>query len=633
VNAEVSERTTTVWDMVLAAAATRPEAIALTDGRRDMTYGDLISGVRRVTRSLRRRGARPGTVVALCAGRSVAQVVTALAVLATGAAIAPFDVRHAPIATRERVSRLRPAVSVADADGAAVLPGAVTFDELAAGPPPDGDDQEEAGELAYVLHTSGSLGMPKPVLVPHAAVTNRFRWGQTCYPLTASDTVVYWGSLVFDCTFWVVFAPLCFGATLLVAPDGVEAEPAELAELLVRHRVTVMHFVPSLLREFLAGGGASGLAQLRYLLIAGERLTGPLVGEVFAASPARVFNQYGPTEACIDILTCELRPEDARLDAVPIGRPIAGVHAYVVGPDDRLAPDGEPGELHVGGVCLAWGYGRAGGATAAAFRPDDLSGERDGRLYRTGDLVRRRSDGVLEFLGRVDHQVKIRGVRIEPSDVEHVLLTHPDVAQAAVVAVSGDQDLQLVAHLVCAATTPEPAHLRAFLAERVPAAAVPAAFLRHSALPRVTSGKLDRLELTRRWELALRAMADEPSAGADEPPRTGTEREVARLWGEMFGVPNLGRADDFLRLGGESLLAMRMVARVQATFGVRLSARTVFEAPTVHGFAAALDAAIRERDSTRGSGSPAVPASCSQKPGPGTPPWRRASTRNPSEKR
>lgn len=600
VTVDVVGRAGTVWDMVRAVAVHRPEAVALTDGRQALTYGDLLSQVSRVASALRRHGVRPGSVVALCTGRSVAQVVVVLGVLAAGAAIAPFDVRQAPVATRERVARLRPALSIVDRDGAAVLPHALTLDALLAAEPAGVDDEpDEAGELAYVLHTSGSLGQPKPVLVPHTAVLNRFRWGQTCYPLRPDDTVVYWSSLVFDCTFWVVLAPLCLGATLLVAPDGLEAEPRELAQLLVRHRVTVMHFVPSLLREFLAEGGGPGMAGLRYVLIAGERLTGQLVGEVFAACAARVFNQYGPTEACIDILTWELRPEDAHLDAVPIGRPITGVNAHVLDQDGWPVPDGEPGELHVGGVCLAWGYGGAGGATAGAFRPDHLSGTPGGRLYRTGDLVRRRDDGVLEFLGRVDHQVKIRGVRVEPSDVEHALLEHPGVTHAAVVAVPRDGDVCLVAHLVCADPGPEPAELRAFVADRVPSAAVPAAFVRHPALPKLTSGKIDRRELVRRSGLALLSASAEPEAGTHEPPATDTERQVARIWGEIFGLPDLGRSADFLRMGGQSLLAMRMVARVRAAFGVRLPARTVFESSTVRAFAAALDEALRDRDGVR----------------------------------
>ncbi|MEV6632773.1 non-ribosomal peptide synthetase [Actinoplanes sp. NPDC051470] len=586
-----------VWEMVRAVADSQPDAIAITDGLDRVTFAGLIAEAERIGSALRGLGVTPGSVVAICAERSVRQVVTALGVFAAGAAIAPFDVRAAAATTRRSVERLRPALAVADEEGRAVLPDAVALDDLGR---PGGSDvgagpsNQAPGTLAYVLHTSGSLGRPKPVLIPHSAVANRFAWGQTRYPLGPDDVVAYYGSLVFDCTFWVVFAPLCFGSTLLVAPPGIEAEPEKLADLVVRHDVTVMHFVPSLLREFLAGGGGPGLAGLRNVLIAGERLTGDLVGEVFAASSGQVFNQYGPTEACIDILTWPLRPGDTDADAVPIGRPIDGVSAHVLDDRGEPVPDGVPGELHVGGVCLAWGYGASGGATAAAFRPDPFSGVPGARLYRTGDLVSRRPDGVMEFLGRVDHQVKIRGVRIEPSDVEHALVQHPGIAQAAVVAVPGvGERMSLAAHVVPLSEPPKAADLRRFLADHVLSAAVPGTFAFHTDLPRLASGKIDRRELLRlsaEEEAATRPTAQE--AEPHEPPRTASERKIAEIWESLFGVTGLGRSADFVALGGQSLLAMRMIARVRAAFDVRIPARSIFDATTVRAFALVVDDAV-----------------------------------------
>lgn len=587
----------TVWDLICETNARRPDAVALTDGLRRFTYAELTAAATRAALVLRGAGIGPGDTVALCSVRSVEQVLALVGVLASGAAVAPFDVRQAATAVRENVARLAPAAVLADDEGAALFPDALRLDDLLsadrvpdrAAPPGPGPT-----DLAYVLHTSGSSGRPKPVQVPHSAVQNRFLWGQSLYPLGSDDTVVHWGSLVFDCSFWVVLAPLCFGATLLVAPEGAEAAPPELAALIDRHRVTVMHSVPSLLREFTAEGGAGALASLRYLLIAGERLPGDLIRRVLDLTGARIFNQYGPTETCIDVLTHEIGPGDEALDAVPVGHPLDGVHTVIADEAGLPVPAGTPGELLIGGACVAWGYAGAAAATAERFVPDP-HGALGGRLYRTGDLVRERPDGAVEFLGRVDHQVKIRGVRVEPSDIEHALLLHPEVVQAAVVAVEDPRrgGVRLVAHLVTGGETPDDAALRSFLSQRLVSAAIPETYRRHVVLPRLASGKIDRLELARQ-------AAQDPLTAPGEPPyrapRTGTERAVARIWQDLLQVERVGRDSDFLSLGGQSLLAMRMIARVRAGFQVRLSPRTVFDAPTVARFAAVVDAAVAERD-------------------------------------
>ncbi|WP_159401487.1 non-ribosomal peptide synthetase [Streptomyces sp. NRRL F-5053] len=605
-----------IWQAVRKAAEKHPDRIALSDGAEEISYGRLVTEAARRAAALRARGLAPSEPVALCAGRSVAQVLAVLGVLAAGGAVAPFPAHQAAGATREAIARLAPRLVLGDKDARALLPEALPLDTGAdpgagsgAGP---AARPAEADGLAYVLHTSGSSGRPKAVHVPHSAVRNRFAWGQSLYPVGPGDTVLYAGSLVFDCQMWVVLAPLCHGATLLVAPEGAEAEPHRVAELARRHGVTVMHFVPSLLREFLAAGAGDGLAGLRYLLVAGERLPGELAGRVRAATTARVINQYGPTEACIDVLNHELTARDAEADAVPIGRPITGVRAVVRDPDDGSpVPPGGTGELLLGGVCLAWGYGEAAG-TAARFVPDDDPAHPGERLYRTGDLVRDRGDGVHEFLGRVDHQVKIRGVRVEPSETEHALLRHPGVAQAAVVAVPDESgDARLVAHLVPAGpavpdgsgspdghgatggserahgSVPSSSELRTFLLDRLPPAALPAVYHAHTALPRLSSGKIDRLALARLPEHEASA----PPRPAHLPPRTPTEEAVAGLWRELLATGELGRASDWFELGGQSLVTMRMLARIRRRFGVRLSARTVFAAPTVERFAAAVDEA------------------------------------------
>ncbi|MEU7318124.1 AMP-binding protein [Streptomyces sp. NPDC007083] len=291
-------------------------------------------------------GLAAGDVVAVCAGRSVQQVLAVAGILAAGAAVAPFPAQQAAGSTRAALARLAPRLALADEEARGLHTGALPLDPPAApgsegrsGPVAPGTCRtpvsaeqpgiRSADRLAYVLHTSGTSGRPKAVHVPHSAVRNRFSWGQVLYPIGPGDTVLYSGSLVFDCQIWVVLAPLCHGATLLVAPEGAEGEPHRLAGLARQHRATVMHFVPSLLREFLAAGAGYGLADLSYLLVAGERLPGELAARISAATRARVINQYGPTETCIEVLNHELTGQDAEADAVPIGRPIPGVRAVV----------------------------------------------------------------------------------------------------------------------------------------------------------------------------------------------------------------------------------------------------------------------------------------------------------------
>ncbi|MGP3991755.1 non-ribosomal peptide synthetase [Streptomyces sp. 3N207] len=630
-NPPEGERHDDVWQAVVDTAAKYPDRVALCDGVEEISYARLVAEAECSASAMRARGLAEGDVVALCSGRSVQQVLAVAGILAAGAAVAPFPAQQAVDTTREAIARLAPRLVLGDKDACSFLPealplappGTPPLDESGpaghAARQPRSTGTPPADRLAYVLHTSGSSGRPKAVHVPHSAVRNRFSWGQSLYPVGPEDTVLYAGSLVFDCQMWVVLAPLCYGATLLVAPEGAESEPHSLAELARAHRVTVMHFVPSLLREFLAAGAGAGLAGLTYLLVAGERLPGELAAQIFAATRARVINQYGPTETCIDVLNHELTPQDATAEAVPVGRPIAGVRAVVHDERGRPVPSGGTGELLLGGRCLAWGYGDPA-HTAERFVPDDDPARPGERLYRTGDLVRDRGDGVYEFLGRVDHQVKIRGVRVEPSETEHALLRHPAVAQAAVVSVTGEGgEARLVAHVVAADTAqglPSEAELRGFLLDRLPPAALPSSWHQHRVLPRLQSGKVDRLALAdRRYAHAPQAPSA-PGAPVTAPPRTATERTVAELWQDLLGTGPLGRAADYFELGGQSLLTMRMIARVRRRFGVRLPARTVFSAPTVALFAAAIDEAV-DRAPQRAGTTP-EPVATDSVPRPGT---------------
>lgn len=577
------------------AAAAHPEQMAVRSPDCSLTYRALDLRVRALAAGMRARGIGRGDLVGLSAARSVDQVVAMLAILRLGGVVCPVDLRQAPERARRLLAGIRPRLVLAEGNDLGLVPAVVPFSVLRDNAASDREADvlpsgfPEGGELAYVAHTSGSTGQPKAVPVPHHALANRIAWTSQRYPIGAGDTMLYAGSLVYDLSFWNILAPLCFGAAVAVAPEGAEAEPSRLAHFISDSQVTIAHFIPSLLTHFLAEVDPSRLASLRYLLCGGERLPVGLARQVLHSVPARLFNQYGPTEACIDVLDHEVTEPDLASEPIPLGGPLEGVTAWVLDQEGRPVADGEPGILHVGGACVAWGYLGMGARTAEEFCPDPRPAAPGARLYRTGDLARRRRDGLIEFLGRADDQVKILGVRVEPSEVEDTLRRHPAVTEAVVTTSSGHCGQVLVAHLAATGVTGD--ELRSFLADQLPAAAIPARYVVRPSLPRLASGKIDRAGLAREPGPAVPEPAvPEPAGGAiSRPPATETERRIAEIWRDVLGVDSVGQADHFFQLGGQSLLAMRMIARVRRQFGTRVPVRTIFDAPTVELFSASLD--------------------------------------------
>jgi amino acid adenylation domain-containing protein len=588
----------TACDMLRALAQEDPGHAALRAGGDEWTRAELAAAVDEAALVLRERGVRVGDPVAIQAPRSAGSVIATLAVLQLGAAVAPLGARStASPRTREAISALAPRLTITDDfDG---LPSVIPLPEVAgcarhsasgrpvtsASPGPSLDD------LAYVLHTSGTTGRSKAVLVPHRALTDRLAWGQLLYPIGPDDVVLHWAAPVFDFAFWELLAPLCFGATVIVAPEEAVAEPALLGKIIRDERVSCVHFVPSLLEDFLTSGVGECLGGVRYLFCGGETLSPALARDLLKVTPGQVFNQYGPTEACIDCTAWEVSLRDVAASVIPIGRPRGNACTRVM--DEMLCdvPAGDIGTLCVGGTGLAWGYLGAGAETAEAFFPDPCADVPGARLYRTGDRVRERADGVLEFIGRADRQVKIRGVRIELDEVETVLRRHPKISQAAVVERGGDGDgTRIIAHLVSFGGAVVVDELRAFLASWLPAAAIPDGFSFNDELPRLVSGKLDR-------QAVASLSAESAGTGRDVPAEregeaTETEQRLMALWAKLMKVDRVRLADDFFDIGGHSLLAMRMLARIWVAFHVRLPTRVIFDAPTVASLAAAIDHAV-----------------------------------------
>ncbi|MFD8815941.1 amino acid adenylation domain-containing protein, partial [Streptomyces sp. NPDC059627] len=447
---------------------------------------------------------------------------------------------------------------------------------------------------AYVMYTSGSTGRPKGVVIPHRGVVNLLLWmasQQFPYQLDGSDRVMLKTPAVFDPSVWEIFWPLIVGARLIVArPDG-HRDPRYLAELIVRQKVTVTKFVPSMLPVFLDAAGPETCESLRLVFAGGEALSADLRDRFLAALDARLINPYGPTEASVITSLWECDP-DRDGDVVPIGRPMGNTRAFVLDAGLGPVPPGVAGELYVAGSGLARGYLDRPGLSAERFvaNPFGAPGE---RMYRTGDVVRWSAEGVLQFVGRADDQVKIRGFRVEPGEIEAVLAGHGAVAQAAVIAredVAGDK--RLVAYVVPAADPTgeqNPSELsralRHFAGSRLPAYMVPAAVVVMDAFPMTVNGKLDRKALPAPGYLA--------SAAGRTAPATAAEGMLCTLFSETLNVAEVGVNDSFFELGGHSLLAARLVGRIRAITGIELPLRKVFEAPTAAGLAEVIGQSAR----------------------------------------
>ncbi|GLF33507.1 non-ribosomal peptide synthase/polyketide synthase [Pseudomonas aeruginosa] len=576
-----------------------PTAPALAFGEERLDYAELNRRANRLAHALIERGVGADRLVGVAMERSIEMVVALMAILKAGGAYVPVDPEYPE--ERQAYMLEDSGVQLLLSQSHLKLPlaqgvqridldrGAPWFEDYSEANP---DIHLDGENLAYVIYTSGSTGKPKGAGNRHSALSNRLCWMQQAYGLGVGDTVLQKTPFSFDVSVWEFFWPLMSGARLVVAAPGDHRDPAKLVKLINREGVDTLHFVPSMLQAFLQDEDVASCTSLKRIVCSGEALPADAQQQVFAKLPqAGLYNLYGPTEAAIDVThwTCV---EEGK-DAVPIGRPIANLACYILDGNLEPVPVGVLGELYLAGRGLARGYHQRPGLTAERFVASPfVAGE---RMYRTGDLARYRADGVIEYAGRIDHQVKLRGLRIELGEIEARLLEHPWVREAAVLAVDGRQ---LVGYVVLESEGGDWREaLAAHLATSLPEYMVPAQWLALERMPLSPNGKLDRK--------ALPAPEVSVAQAGYSAPRNAVERTLAEIWQDLLGVERVGLDDNFFSLGGDSIVSIQVVSRARQA-GLQLSPRDLFQHQNIRSLALAAKAGAATAEQGPASGEVAL---------------------------
>ncbi|POD16724.1 amino acid adenylation domain-containing protein [Pseudomonas syringae] len=561
-------------NLIEAQVRATPDAPALIFAAEQMSYAQLNARANQLAHRLRESGVGPDVLVGICVERSLELVIGLLAIIKAGGAYVPLDPDYpedrlvymmqdsgiglllTQAALLERLPVPHQVQSLCLDQHVDWLEGYSTANPVNLSHPLN---------LAYVIYTSGSTGKPKGAGNSHRALVNRLHWMQKAYCLDGNDTVLQKTPFSFDVSVWEFFWPLMTGARLAVALPGDHRDPERLVQTIREHQVTTLHFVPSMLQAFMTHSQVESCNTLRRVVCSGEALPAELAAQVLKRLPlAGLYNLYGPTEAAIDVTHWTCTTDDVL--SVPIGRPIDNLKTHIL--DDGLLPaaQGVAAELYLGGVGLARGYHNRAALTAERFVPDPFDEQGGGRLYRTGDLARYRDAGVIDYAGRIDHQVKIRGLRIELGEIEARLHEHAAVREATVIDIDGPSGKQLAAYLVPTDATEAPDVLRerlqAHLKAHVPDYMVPGYFVFIDSMPLTANGKLDR-----------RALPKPDVARSQQgyvAPRTAFEQRLAALWEQVLHVERVGLNDNFFALGGHSLLAVSLVGRIRETFDISI---------------------------------------------------------------
>jgi len=574
--------------LVSACAAEKRNAYALTRPKETLSYGELEAESNALARYLHSLGVKPGTPVALFMERSAALLIGALGVMKAGAAYLPLD----PSYPAERISLI-----LNDARVSVVLTSAGLADSLPAGPWTTVDLSQpksllsahsaatitsklEPSDVAYVIYTSGSTGRPKGVEITHANLLNLVRWHQTAFNVSSSDRATLLASPGFDAAVWETWPYLAAGASLHIPSDSTRVSPRALRDWILNNRITIS-FVPTPLAQRMMFLDWPSRTSLRYLLTGGDVLQQYPPANL----PFALVNNYGPTECTVVATSGVVAANGAKSDLPPIGWAITNSSAHVLDENLQEVRPGSVGELHIGGANVGRGYVHDPKLTAEKFIPDPFSKEPGARLYKTGDLARFLPDGRLEFLGRTDEQVKVRGFRIEPNEVSVALCKHEAIQSSIVV---GRKDASgeglLAAYVVmkkgCEASAGE---LRKHLQAHVPDYMLPSAFVRLDALPLTPNGKIDRAALPEPG--ASNALRSDAATRT----RTQTEEKLMAILCNLLSIERVNPSDNFFLLGGHSLLGAQLLGQIQESFKVELPLRALFDNPTVAGIAAEIE--------------------------------------------
>ena len=566
---------TTAASLIDAVVAAEPDHLAVkgTDGT--LTYGELSARADQVARRLLAMGVKPGDLVGLCLGRSTSLIVGALAIFRAGGAYVAMDPSYPDERLQWILGDSAPVALVTDSATAPRLgdaaPTVVLFEGGVVDPDAEGAGAENElpprpapGDLAYVVYTSGSTGQPKGSMIEHAGLLNLVEWHRRAFDLGPEDRCTQIASPGFDAAVWEIWPALAAGATIYVVPEALRTDPIGLRDWLLREGITVT-FLPTAVAETAIGLSWPKETSLRYLLTGGDALTRRPSADLDFA----VINNYGLSEAAVVSTSGVVAPDGP--GAPSIGRAIDGVVIKVV--DEDLAPvaPGEPGELAIGGVSVGRGYLNQPELTAEHFVVDP-SGE---RLYRTGDRVRIDADGEIEFLGRLDDQLSIRGFRVEAGEVAAALNSHPAIeASVAVAAGDSSAERQLVAYVVAAGEQPDAEEISKFLSNSLPEYMVPSKYVWLDQMPVTEHGKVDRKALPDPGTAA------EPGAESGPKPENQVEATVAAIVAELLEVPEVGMDQNFFLLGGHSMLGAQLIVRLEDMFGIEVSLRYLFDHPT-----------------------------------------------------
>lgn len=562
-----------------------PNEIALSYQEEDLTYHELDQKANQLGHHLRNMGIEPESLVGVFMERSFEMVIALYGILKAGGGYVPLDPEYPTdrlvfmiedtqipvILTQEHLASDLPETNAKiiclDSDWNIVSENSTERLE----------NKTNEKNLAYVIFTSGSTGKPKGVMNEHRGICNRLFWMQDAYQLGKEDRVLQKTPYSFDVSVWEFFWPLLFGARLVISPPGAHKDPGALVDLITGNDITTIHFVPSMLQLFLENNDVGKCKSLIRVICSGEALGYDLQERFFKRiDNAELHNLYGPTEAAVDVTYWECNRDDD-LNTVPIGYPVANTQIYIVDTKMRPVPIGVPGELHIGGIQVARGYINRPELTKERFIPDPFSQDPEGQLYKTGDLCRYFPSGAIEYLGRMDFQVKIRGLRIELGEIESIISQHENIREAVVTALKDDSGSpRLVGYIVPSqGEAPSIETLRTFLEKKLPDYMVPELFVTLDAFPLTSSGKTDRKALpkpdTSRPELEQNFV----------PPSTETERKLADIWCGILNIDKVGIYDKFFSLGGNSLRIIQTVARIQQELNFEVPAAKMLQYPTI----------------------------------------------------